>query len=245
LNYEDLLKLLKYRRSIRSFKPDPIPEDYVTKILDAAHYAMSGANSQPWEFIVVKEPEVKKEVHEAYGITWDTIYHLEQQRIPEYRHPAFNVAPEEKDKAKAMVGGWGSAPVYIVILDDPRKQFGTVMAGRMILNETLFCSIGHLSMVIQLAAASLGLGSQRVDVPYQGPFREILGYPEPLEADCIVPVGYRNYEPGPPIRFPLEELVHSDKYDMKKYLKDEDFLKYMERIRKLGRPGYRAAIREE
>ncbi len=55
MKYEDFLELLKYRRSIRSFKPDPIPEDYVIKILDAAHYVMSGANSQPWEFIVVRD----------------------------------------------------------------------------------------------------------------------------------------------------------------------------------------------
>jgi nitroreductase len=214
MKYEDFLELLKYRRTIRSFKPDPIPEDYVTKILDAAHYAMSGANSQPWEFIVVKETEMKKKVVDAYLSTW-------------------NVSTEEKDKVKAMMGGWGVAPVYLLILYDPRKMFGSVMAARMILDKTLFSSMGHLSMVVHLAAASLGLGAQRVSIVRQTPFREILGYPEPLELDCIVPLGYRNYEPGPPLRFPTEELVHFDKYNMGKYLRDEDFLKYLERIRKL------------
>jgi hypothetical protein len=105
--------------------------------------------------------------------------------------------------------------------------------------------MGHISMVIHQAAASLGLGSQRVDAGTQTVFREILEYPDPLEIDCIVPIGYRNVEPGPPLRFPLEELVHYEKYDMKKYLKDEDFLKFMERIRNLGRPGYRPVIEEE
>jgi nitroreductase len=233
MKYEDFLELLKYRRTIRSFKPDPIPEDYVTKILDAAHYAMSGANSQPWEFIVVKETEMKKKVVDAYLSTWESIWILEQQRMPEYRLPAFNVSPEEKDKVKAMMGGWGVAPVYLLILYDPRKMFGSVMAARMILDKTLFNSMGHLSMVVHLAAASLGLGAQRVSIVRQTPFREILGYPEPLELDCIVPLGYRNYEPGPPLRFPPEELVHFDKYNMDKYLRDEDFLKYLERIRKL------------
>jgi nitroreductase len=153
--------------------------------------------------------------------------------MPEYRLPAWNVSPEEKVEAKAMMGGWGVAPVYLLILYDPRKQFGSVMAARMILDKTLFSSMGHISMVVHLAAASLGLGSQRVSIVRQTPFREILGYPEPLALDCIVPLGYRNYEPGPPIRFPLEELVHFEKYNMDNYLRDEDFLKYMERTRKL------------
>jgi len=65
MNYEDFLGLLHHRRSIRRFKPDPIPEDYITKILDAARYAMSGANSQPWEFIVVKDPKIKEKVFEC------------------------------------------------------------------------------------------------------------------------------------------------------------------------------------
>ena len=66
MKYENFLELLKYRRSIRKFRPDPIPDEYVTRILDAAHYAMSGANSQPWEFIVVKHPEVKEGIYQAY-----------------------------------------------------------------------------------------------------------------------------------------------------------------------------------
>ena len=105
--------------------------------------------------------------------------------------------------------------------------------------------MGHLGMTIHLAAASLGLGSQRVDVGYQEPFRKILGFPEPLEVESIVPIGYRSYEPGPPLRWQLEEFTHFDKYNIEKYLKDEDFLKYLGRIRKIGRPGYRIVLGEK
>jgi nitroreductase len=245
MKYDDFLELMKYRRSIRSFKPDPIPDEYIAKILDVARYAMSGANSQPWEFIVIKDAEIKKKVIDAFTSARVRTWNIEQQRIPEYRHPAFNFPPEEKEKGFAVMGSWGVAPAHIVVLYDPRKQFGTVMSGRMILNRTLYNTMGHISMVIHQAAASLGLGSQRLDVGNQTPFREILGYPEPLEIDSIIPIGYRNIEPGPPVRFPLEELVHYDKYDMNKYLRDEDFLKFMERIRKLGRPGYPSVIEEE
>ncbi len=76
-------------------------------------------------------------------------------------------------------------------------------------------------------------------------YKEILGYPEPLRVNIIVPIGYRAYDPGPPHRLPIEDLVHHDRYDRSKYLRDEDFLKYIEKIRVLGRPGYRVAIGEE
>jgi len=53
-----------------------------------------------------------------------------------------------------------------------------------------------------------------------------------------VPIGYRATEPGPPHRLNLDEQVHHEKYDMSKYMQHKDFLKYIERIRVLGQPGY-------
>ncbi len=206
---------------------------------------MSGANSQPWEFIVVKDSKTRERIFGVFSeMDWAAAWYLEQQRIRRYRHPAFDFAPDEKDKARAMIGGWASAPVYVMVLEDPRKQWGSVIAARGDYTTThvLSASMGHLSMPIQLAAASLGLGSQRVDVSMQHAYQQILQYPEPLRLNIIVPIGYRAYEPEPPHRLPLEELVHFDKYDISKYVRDEDFAEYMDKIRRLGRPGYRAAI---
>ncbi len=250
MNYENFLELLKYRRSIRRFKPDPVPDEYILKILDAAHYAMSGANSQPWEFIVVKDPIIKQKIHDAYKEDLELTFSIEQQRISKYRHPAFNLPSKEKEKAFSMLGSWRDAPVLIAILEDPRKQWGSVMVvhGDLFYNSSrdiLSATMGHLSMTIHLAAASLGLGSQRVDVCNEHAYKKILGYPEPLRLNIIVPIGYRGYEPGPPHRLPVSEMVHYEKYDMKKFLRNEDFLKYLERIRELGRPGYRVVVGEE
>ncbi len=249
MNYDQFLELMKYRRTIRKFKPDPIPDEDVTKILEAAHFAMSGANSQPWEFIVVKDPERRKAIAEAYlKYDFNRVWNIEQMRYPQFRHPAFNVPPEERGKGEGMIGAWGTAPVLIMVMSDPRKQYGSVLAsfGQINVNmqSVLLASMCHLQMAIHLAAASLGLGSQRVDVVVQEPYRKILGYPEPVRVDTIVPIGYRAYEPGPPHRFPLKKLVHYEAYDMDKYLKDEDFLKWMEMIHALGKPGYRIAIGE-
>jgi nitroreductase len=142
-----------------------------------------------------------------------------------------------------MAGGWKDAPVYLGVLEDRRKQWGSVLVANQ-RGRVLPLTMGHCSMVIHLAAASLGLGTQRVDFSFQQPFREILGYPEPLELDVIIPIGFRAYEPGPPQRLPLDEFIHNDRYDMRKYMRNEDFLDRLKRIRKLSKPAYRVALKD-
>jgi nitroreductase len=56
--YDTLLKLVKTRTSVRKFRPDPLPTDTIEKILEVPRWAMSGAYSQPWEFVVVTDPEI-------------------------------------------------------------------------------------------------------------------------------------------------------------------------------------------
>ncbi|MCD6300553.1 MAG: nitroreductase family protein [Staphylothermus sp.] len=59
---DELLEFLKSRRSIRKFKPDPVPREVVEKILDTARFAPSARNSQPWRFIVVDDPSIKEQL---------------------------------------------------------------------------------------------------------------------------------------------------------------------------------------
>jgi len=56
--YEQFRELFTRRMSIRDLRPDPVPDAYVDRILEAGRWAMSGANSQPWEFIVVRDDAV-------------------------------------------------------------------------------------------------------------------------------------------------------------------------------------------
>ena len=51
MDFEEFAEVVRSRRAIRKFKPDPIPDEYIDKILDVARWAPSGGNAQPWEFI--------------------------------------------------------------------------------------------------------------------------------------------------------------------------------------------------
>ena len=61
----EVLKAIKGRRSIRAFRNEPVSSDIVEKLIDAARWAPSAGNIQPWEFIIVRKPEIKKKLAEA------------------------------------------------------------------------------------------------------------------------------------------------------------------------------------
>ena len=58
----DFMEVVKTRRSIRRYKPDPVPDEILTQILETARIAPSAGHHQPWHFIVVKDPETKKKL---------------------------------------------------------------------------------------------------------------------------------------------------------------------------------------
>src|SRR3972149_4072842 len=95
MDYDGLLELLKKRRSIRRLKPDPVPDDVIDKIIEAARWAPSGANSQPWEFLVVTKKELKEQIMAVANSDREVNLKLEETRPPEMRHalrPGANVA---------------------------------------------------------------------------------------------------------------------------------------------------------
>jgi nitroreductase len=61
----EFYELIKKRKSVRKYKSDPIPDDVLNRILEAGRIAPSAKNIQPWRFIVIKDPELKKKIGKA------------------------------------------------------------------------------------------------------------------------------------------------------------------------------------
>ena len=107
--YDLLYDVIRRRSSIRKLKPDPIPDEYINKILEAGRWAMSGANSQPWEYIVVKDPQVKKDLFRCYTeVNAEFIYWMEQQRVFELRHPAYQMTADKAVEQQRRGAGWSA-----------------------------------------------------------------------------------------------------------------------------------------
>ena len=74
MDYKNFLELVKTRPSIRKFKPDGVGDIDIDKILDAARWAPSGFNMQPWEFVVVKDQQLKDRIVEAVLQGYPTMF---------------------------------------------------------------------------------------------------------------------------------------------------------------------------
>ena len=237
MQIDKFLELVRNRRSIRRFKPAPFPDEYVEKILEAGRWAMSGANAQPWEFIVIKDRETKTKIVDAWFEPRREAYTIEQTRIEELRHPQllhFPVSPGFKD-----------APVLIVVTGDNRTYQATVLSTNFIRIETgpasiYLKNIANACQNMHLAAAALGLGSQwiSVDHVWESSLKAILDVPAVLDIHAIVAIGYPAYEPAPPYRRELEEIVHFEKYDRSKYRSGEDIIRFLYDLRKRTKPAY-------
>jgi nitroreductase len=75
---DSLLELFKTRRSIRQYRPDPVPDDLLQQVLEAGRWAPSASNRQPWDFVVVRDETIRREIaqHAAYYfIRWVHVEH--------------------------------------------------------------------------------------------------------------------------------------------------------------------------
>ena len=251
--YETLLKLVKTRMSVRKFRSDPIRDDTIDQILEVARWAMSGANSQPWEFIVVTDLATKRQLRDAYSEhNTDFIFWMEQQREYRLRHPSYQVKgdPQESLRFNKAKANWHQAPAVIVVLGDGRRQWGTVMSAHTFGRDQshLTDGLANASFLIHLAIASLGLTSEWVSIHIQEPYKRILGIPDLLMVYLIIPIGHPDVPAREGVRRPLNDIVHRERYDMSKYMSNEDVIRYLYSLREATVPVHsssRGVIAEE
>lgn len=240
MKIDEFLELAQKRRSIRRFKPDPVPDEYVEKMLEAARWAMSGANAQPWEFIVVKDEATRKKMANALIEQRTAEYKIEKTRIKELRHPAVL-----STSMSSMTLSLREAPVLIVVCGDRRTVMASVLdqnwdTGEGATGAVFYKNMANATQILQLAAAALGLGAQWCSIARgtEAQIRTILGVPELIEIHTVVPVGYAAYRPAIPYRRELKELVHFEKYDKSKYRSTDDIINYIALLRKNTVPSY-------
>ena len=240
MQIDDFLELVRKRRSVRRFKPDPIPDEYIEKILEAGRWAMSGSNAQPWEFIVVKSREKREEIAKVLVTDPESVGEveaLEMTRVEAVRHQAGRTG------GRSQFRGWPpdllEAPVLIVVCGDRRTFQATVLVTHFLGGEgghqaCFYKNMANATQNMHLAAAALGLGSQWKSIGrlQQHALRVVLDLPPVLEIHTIVVVGYPAAEPPPSTRRELKEIVHCEKYDRSKYRSGEDIVKWLAALRR-------------
>ena len=233
MEYDEFLELAKGRRTTRAIKPDPVPDDIVMKLLEAARWAPSGFNVQPAELLVVRDLELRKSVKKIVEDWIETdFYVLEATREP------WQGAPWTLETHGRL--NCPLAPVYIFFLGDTRRKVGLPMNARLsrYKGDSIFeTSLANAFMYTWLAAHSLGLAAQPVSAVknsrVQGLVKHLLNLPDYICVYELLVVGYSALEGGPAAKLTrhLDEIAHFDRAADDEFLSDEDLKKQIRKLR--------------
>jgi nitroreductase len=196
-----LLDGINSLRSVRKFKPTTIPEDKLKIVLESASKAASGSNTQPWEFVVVRDSKVKARLTEPMLRTWLTRLAGSTGMSPEMR--------AVYDEATEMLRNTEKVPVIIYCCVDLNR------VGKS--EEVRYASIYPAVQNLMLAAHALGLATcltvhGSTSTRGEPEVKKILGIPEHVKIACLVYLGYPAVRLGHPKRKPVEEFVHYDRW---------------------------------
>jgi nitroreductase len=234
MQIDDFLDLTRKRRSIRRFKTDAVPDEYIDKILESARWAMSGGNGQIWQFVVIRKQDIKEKLGDIYSHYRDISLSVELTRQEEYRQPAFRTpdARNDAETARSRFAVWTSAPVIIAVLGDRRLMQASTLAARLFEMHTFDQNLACAAYAIHLAAAALGLGAQWLSLlpPAADAMKMALEVPFELTLFNLNPIGYPATEPVSHRR-ELAEMVHYDKYDMSKFMSNDDIRNHIRKQR--------------
>ena len=213
MDYEALLEHVKRRRSIRRFKSDPIPDEYVEKIIEVARWAPSGFNSQPWDFVVVKKEDLRKKIVDIF-INSPVGIDKEREKRPTELNSS---SPLQKLFWKKLSHqGILNAPVFIILYGDTRARValppGLDKGPEERYLHILKASLANAFIYMHLAASSLGLAAQWKSAvafePAHSAIKKLLGIPQELIAFDMILLGYPGAVPRPKLLRPIEKMVH-------------------------------------
>ena len=232
MDYNSLLDLLKKRRTIRRFRPDPVPDEYIEKIIEAARWAPSGLNTQPWEFFVVKRKELRKQIVDLISKDLNRIREMDDTRETWQKKKMTT-----SDSAKRGMG-YGDAPVFIILFGDPRVNQGLPMGVRYNadMRQMIYTSgLASAFLYMHLAATSLGLASQWATLirePYiHCMVKKLLGIPHGFDVYDMMALGYPGFEPKPKFMRDPEKMIHFDECLPDEFRSDEEVRDFIVRTR--------------
>jgi nitroreductase len=178
----DIMNSIVERRSIRRFLKKDIPEDLLVKVFEAARWAPSWANVQPWKIVAVKDRSIKEQI----------------QGTVSPRNPS----------SLAIV----DAPVLLVICGELRKSGFYKDEYPTKFGDWFMYDLGLATQNLCLAAHESGLGTVIVGLFDHDKVGQVIKLPDKHEVLVLIPLGYPDQDPKAPRRKEIDEFVHYDTF---------------------------------
>lgn len=198
----EIFEAIETLRAMRHLKRDPVPPELVRRCLEAAIRAPSGGNRQPWRFLVITDPELKRQIGEWYQDgarqLFSTGYGMERDANGQVPAASLRMMKSANYLAEHM----GDAPVLILACVEIQGR-PSLLSG-----ASIYPAIQNL----MLAARALGLGTTLTTLHHrhEAEIKAVLGIPEEVATAALIPLGYPEGHFGSGPRQPLEQVAFTN-----------------------------------
>lgn len=172
------LQLMRKRRSVRHFAPDAVPRALIENAIRVAASAPSGANQQPWTFVVVADPETKRRIRDGAEREERLLY--DERASDEYLHA---IEPIGTDAVKPHLT---DVPYLIAVFEQAWRLEDGEKRKHYYVRESVGIAVGFLLTALHAS----GLAALTHAPSPMGFLKEILGRPENERPFLLIPVGY-------------------------------------------------------
>jgi nitroreductase len=210
----DLYEAMSTQRAVRRLKPDPIPRDVLNRVLEAAAWAPTGGNAQPWRIVLVTDPALKRELGERYAASWKRF---------SAGYAAALAKSSDADRARELrtlaagdhlAAHFHETPAIAIFCFNP-KAMAITDAG---LDRVSVVGGGSIYTAVQnllLACRAEGLGCVLTTLlcEHEPDVKRLLGIPDGWGTAAAVPIGYpqgKGY--GPIRRRPADKLTYDNRW---------------------------------
>ena len=203
----DVLEAIHSTPARRYLKPDPIPDDVLWELLDAAIRGPSGGNTQSWGWLVIRDAETKRQIGEWYLEGWNAAYGGQRDQA---LSDDSTLGRANYLSADHLANHIADAPVWVM------PVLRGVAGGS---NPRAGSSIYGAVQNLMLAARAHGIGATLTTLygGHEDDVKKLLGLPDDAATMGLIPLGYpARGRWAQPKRRPVEEVTHWDKWGEKR-----------------------------
>ena len=230
-----ILEVMATMRAMRRLRPDPVPDEMLEQLVEAATWAPSGGNIQAFSFVVVTDRDQMARLAELWRVVCDfylasfatvTPEHMSQARYDRLKD-ALRFQRDHFHETPALIVACYELSVWTARLQRQWRQFaaairklGARRAATLSVGLPAFSARSEAASVypgvqnLLLAARALGLGATLTTwhLAIEPEFKAVLGIPRGVKTFAVVPVGWPRGNFGPVVRRPAAEVIHRDRW---------------------------------
>lgn len=215
----DLVHAMRTASTTRYFRPDPVPDEVVYRVLDAARFAPSGGNQQGWSVIVVRDPALRRRLKELYLLTWRPFYQARLAQAAASGATASSEAAAARSRRGMAGDDYGEhmdeLPVHLVILVKTaalQTPFAAINTSTFAAGSSIYPFVQNV--LLALRAEGLGAALTMLLNNEEASVKGLLAIPDRFGLVGHIGVGWpARPHPARLSRRAVEDFAHLDRFD--------------------------------